>query len=93
MKPIDDRVMVKIITETITKGGIHLPDNAEQQHTGQALVIMAGPGKLLGNGDRMPMQVKEGDTVQLWTQVGYEISVGDETYRMVRESDIFLVEN
>jgi len=92
MTPTDDRVLVKIVEERITPGGIHLPDNAEPRHTGEAVVMSAGPGRLLEDGSRMPMQVRRGDLVYCSTQVGFEIEMEGERYRMIRETDIFAVE-
>ncbi|NMB46332.1 MAG: co-chaperone GroES [Firmicutes bacterium] len=88
LKPLADRVVVKAIQqEEKTKGGIVLPDTAkEKPHTGEVIAI--GPGKLLDNGKRAPMEVKVGDRVVYAKYGGTEFKVEDEEYLILRESDI-----
>ena len=61
LKPLADRVVVKAIQqEEKTKGGIVLPDTAkEKPQEGEILAV--GPGKLLDNGQRAPMEGKPCD--------------------------------
>ena len=63
LKPLGDRIIVRRTeaAET-TAGGIILPDNAKQKPQ-KGIVLAAGPGKLMKDGTRRPLQVKEGDTV------------------------------
>ena len=58
LKPLADRVLVKVDTEeTQTKGGILLPDTA-QKKSQKGEVIAIGSGKMLDNGTRVPFEVK-----------------------------------
>lgn len=91
LKPLADRVVVKVVEqEEKTKGGIVLPDTAKEKPQ-QAEVIAVGPGKLLDNGERAPMEVKVGDKVVFAKYGGTEVKVDGEEYLILRESDILAV--
>jgi chaperonin GroES len=91
LKPIGDKVVVKPkAEEEKTSGGIILPDTAkEKPHEGT--VIAVGPGKVLENGQRKPMAVKEGDTVIYSKYGGTEVTVGGEEYTILDEESIYAV--
>jgi len=88
LKPIDDRVVIKQSeAEEKTSGGIILPDTAkEKPQIGK--VIAVGPGRLLDDGKRCKMSVKEKDDVIYAKYIGSEIEVEGEKYVILRESDI-----
>ncbi|NLJ86974.1 MAG: co-chaperone GroES [Firmicutes bacterium] len=91
LKPLADRVVVKAIQqEEKTKGGIVLPDTAKEKPQ-EGEVVAIGPGKLLDNGQRAPMEVKVGDRVVYARYGGTEIKVEGEEYLILRESDILAV--
>ena len=86
--PLGDRVVLKRAeAEETTAGGIVLPDAAKDkpQH---GEVIAVGDGLVNGKGERIPLSVKEGDKVLFSSYAGDEISLGDEGYLLLRESDI-----
>jgi chaperonin GroES len=88
LKPLADRVVVKPIErETVSKGGIVLPDTAKEKPQ-EGKVIEVGEGKLSDDGKRLPMDVKKGDIVIYAKYGGTEIKVGDEELIILRESDI-----
>jgi len=91
LKPIGDKVIVKPkAEEEKTSGGIILPDTAkEKPHEGT--VIAVGPGKVLENGERKPMSVKEGDTVIYSKYGGTEITVEGEEYIILDEDSIYAI--
>lgn len=86
--PLGDRVVLKRQeAETTTAGGIVLPDAAQDKpHKGE--VIAVGDGHVRNDGTKTPLTVKEGDRVLFSSYAGDEISVGDEEYLLLRESDI-----
>ena len=86
--PLGERVVVKPSEgEQTTKGGIYLPDTAkEKPQEGQ--VVAVGPGRLTDDGNRVPMDVKAGDTVVYSKYAGTEYKEGDQDYLIVREDDI-----
>lgn len=89
--PLADRVVVKAIEqEEKTKGGIVLPDTAkEKPQEGEVLAV--GSGRLLDNGERVPLEVKVGDRVVYSKYGGTEIKLDGEEYIILRESDILAV--
>jgi len=91
IRPLGDRVVVKAVERgEQTKSGIYLPDTAQEKPQ-EAVVIAVGPGKLLDNGSRTPMDLKEGDKILFSKYAGTEIKQGDEDYLILRESDILAV--
>lgn len=86
--PLGDRVVLKRAeAESTTAGGIVLPDSA-QGRPQQGEVIAIGDGHVNDKGERVPLTVKEGDKVIFSSYAGDEISVGDNDYLLLRESDI-----
>lgn len=91
VKPLEDRVVVKAKTqEEKSKGGIVLPDTAKERPQ-EGEVIAVGPGKLLDNGQRAPMDVKPGDVVIFAKYGGTEIKLDGEEYIILRQSDILAI--
>ncbi len=88
LQPLGDRVVVKPIPkEEVTKGGIVLPDTVKEKPQ-EGKVIAVGPGKMTDDGKRIPMDIKEGDTVIYAKYGGTEIKEEDEELMILRESDI-----
>ncbi|HHW92507.1 MAG TPA: co-chaperone GroES [Firmicutes bacterium] len=91
VKPLGDRVLVKPVTrEEKTKGGIVLPDTAKEKPQ-EGEVIAVGNGKLLDNGERIPLEVKEGDKVIYSKFAGTEIKLDDEEHLILSERDILAI--
>lgn len=91
LKPLQDRVVVKAAeAEEISKGGIILPDTAQEKPQ-QGEIVAVGPGKITDNGELIKPQVKKGDKVLYGKYSGTEITVEGEEYLIVRESDIFAI--
>ena len=88
---MEDRVVVKPNTEEErTKGGIVLPDTAKERPQ-EGEVIAVGPGKLLENGQRAPMDVKPGDKIIFAKYGGTEVKIEGEEYIILRQSDILAI--
>jgi chaperonin GroES len=91
VKPLNDRVLVKRIEEVqVTKGGIVIPDTAKEKPI-EGKVIAVGPGKMSDAGNRMALQLKEGDRVLFGKYAGTEIKMEGEEYLMMREEDILAI--
>jgi chaperonin GroES len=88
VKPIGDRVFVKISpSEEKTAGGILLPDTAkEKPQLGE--VVAVGPGKRNDDGSRSPLEVQVGDKVLYSKYAGTDIKLGGEDYVLLTEKDI-----
>ncbi|HEY8347594.1 MAG TPA: co-chaperone GroES [Symbiobacteriaceae bacterium] len=91
IKPLADRVLVRPQErEERTKGGIVLPDTAkEKPQMGKVLAV--GPGRLLESGQRVAMEVKEGDTILFSKYAGTEIKVDGEELLLINERDILAI--
>jgi chaperonin GroES len=90
-KPLHDRVVLKRIEETQTvKGGIIIPDTAKGKPL-EGEVIAVGPGKIMADGKRSPMDAKPGDRVLIGKYAGTEINIDDEEYVIMREEEILAV--
>ena len=88
IKPLNDRILVKRIEqEEKTSGGIIIPDNAQEKPL-QGEVIAVGNGKLLDDGSRGTLEVKEGDRILFGKYAGSEIKLGSEDHLILREDDI-----
>src|SRR5438477_6746361 len=91
IRPLGDRILVQAIArEEMTSSGLYLPDTA-QERPQEARVRAVGPGKLLDNGQRVPIDLKPGDRVLFAKYSGTEIKQGAEEYLILRESDILAV--
>jgi chaperonin GroES len=86
--PLDDRVLVKPDgAETVTSGGILLPDAAQDKPT-RGTVVAVGPGRLNKAGDRVAVSVSVGDVVIYGKYSGSDIKIAGEEHKLVRESDL-----
>jgi len=91
VRPLHDRVLLKRIEEKeVVKGGIIIPDTAKEKPM-EGEVIAVGPGKLLDDGKRSPMDVKAGDRVLFGKYAGTEIKIDDEELVIMREEEILAV--
>jgi chaperonin GroES len=91
LRPIGDRVVVKVIEqEEKTKGGIVLPDTAKEKPQ-QGKVIAVGTGRILDNGQKVPLEIKEGDRVIFAKYAGTEVKIEGEEYLILSERDILAV--
>ncbi|MCF0210361.1 MAG: co-chaperone GroES [Bacteroidales bacterium] len=86
IKPLADRVLVKPAeAEQKTATGIIIPDTAKEKPM-EGEVVAVGTGK-----KDEPMTVKVGDRVIFGKYSGTEISVDNEQYLIMRESDIYAI--
>lgn len=93
VKPLGDRVVVRRqAAEEKTSGGILLPDSAKGKPQ-KGKVLAVGSGRLLKDGSRRGLQVKEGDTIIFTTWAGDEFREGHGggEILLMREEDILAV--
>lgn len=91
LQPLGDRVVVeREQSETVTAGGIVLPDSAKDKPT-RGKVISIGEGRLLDSGKRSVLQVKVGDRVLFSTYAGDTFKMGTRELLLLREDDILAV--
>jgi chaperonin GroES len=91
LQPLGDKVVVER-EESLDKtiGGIYLPDSAKDKPS-RGTIIAIGTGKLLDDGTRGAMQVKKGDRVLFTSYAPETITIDDEEYLLMSESDILAV--
>ena len=90
MKPLADRVVIKMVeAEETTKSGIILTASAQEKPQ-VAEVIEVGPGGLV-DGKQVEMTVAKGQKVIVSKYSGTEVKIDDVEYTIVRESDILAV--
>ena len=90
IKPLADRVVIKMEeAEETTKGGIILTSSAKEKPQ-VATVVAVGPGGLV-DGKEVNMIVKVGDKVLTSKYSGTEVKVDDEECTIVRQSDILAI--
>jgi chaperonin GroES len=76
--------------EEKTKGGIIIPDTAKEKPV-EGKVIAVGSGKVLENGKKVPLQVKEGDRILFGKYSGTEVKIDGEENLIMREDDIIAI--
>ena len=87
IKPLGNRVLIKRSKAPTTKGGILLPDSAQEKPK-EGEVIAVGPGKIDENGIMETMQLKVGDRVLFSSYAGTEVKNDDEEMLILSEDDI-----
>lgn len=91
IRPLADRIVVKRLdAESVTAGGIVLPDSAQEKPQ-RGKVVSIGDGKLLDDGSRSSMQVKKGDEILFSSYTGTEIKFDGKEYMIMSESDVIAV--
>ena len=91
IQPLGDRVVVeREESEETTTGGIVLPDSAQDKPS-RGRVVSIGDGRLLDDGTRGELQVKEGDRVIFSSYAGDTVEIGDDEYLLMREDDILAI--
>ena len=87
-RPLHDRVVVKRIdADQKTKGGIIIPDTAQEKPQ-EGKVVAVGPGGRDESGKLIPIDVKAGDRILFGKWSGTEIKIDGEELLIMKESDI-----
>lgn len=91
LRPLGDRVVIRPTPrEEMTKSGIVLPDTAKEKPQ-EGTIIAAGPGRINDDGEREPMDVKQGDKVLYTKYAGTEFKVDGEELLIVSQKDILAI--
>jgi chaperonin GroES len=91
LQPIGERIVVRREeSESTTKGGIVLPDNAKEKPA-RGQVVALGTGKLLNDGTRSKSQLKEGDRVLFSSYAGETVKIDGDEFLLMREDDVLAV--
>jgi chaperonin GroES len=90
IKPLEDRIVVTVLeSEQTTASGIVIPDTAKEKPQ-EGTVLAVGPGRF-ENGQRLPLDISEGDTVIFSKYGGTEIKYGAEEYLILSARDVLAV--
>ncbi|MCY3884274.1 MAG: co-chaperone GroES [Gammaproteobacteria bacterium] len=89
IRPLHDRVVVRRLDEeTMSAGGIVLPDSASEKPS-QGEILAVGPGRVLDNGDVRAPDVSVGDKVIFGQYGGNTVKLDGEELLILQESEIF----
>ncbi len=92
IRPLHDRVLVRPQEEeTMTAGGIIIPDNASKEKPNSGEIIAAGNGKITDSGEVRAMDVKVGDNILYGQYAGTTVKIDGEELLMMKEEDILAV--
>jgi chaperonin GroES len=92
LQPLEDRVVVKPgEAEERTASGLVIPDTAKEKPQ-QGEVVAVGPGRF-EDGQRIPFDVKVGDTVVYSKYGGTEVTLEGEDYLILSARDLLAVVN
>ena len=92
LKTVLNKVIVEPVeAETVTKGGIIIPDTAQEKPQ-MAEVVAVGPGGLI-DGKEVTMQVNVGDKVLYSKYAGSEFKLDGKEVIILRQSDILAIVN
>jgi chaperonin GroES len=87
-RPLGDRVLVKRVKEEEkTKGGIIIPDTAQEKPQ-EGEVVAVGPGARDEDGERIPMDLKVGDRILFGKWSGTEVKIDGDELLIMKESDV-----
>ena len=93
LKPLGDRLIVEPIVkdeETFAGGALVLPETAKEKPQ-QGMVLAVGPGRKDDDGDRILMDVEEGQRVLYAKYAGTEVKIDGKKLLILKESDILAI--
>ena len=91
IKPLEDKILVQANeAETTTASGLVIPDTAKEKPQ-EGTVIAVGAGRFDDKGNRIPVDVKVGDTVIYSKYGGTEVKYGGEDYLVLSARDVLAV--
>ena len=91
IKPLEDRILVQPLeAEQTTASGLVIPDTAKEKPQ-EGKVVAVGPGRVDDSGNRVPVDVAEGDVVIYSKYGGTEVSYAGEDYLILSARDVLAV--
>ena len=91
LQPLEDRIIVKPgEAEETTVSGLVIPDTAKEKPQ-EGKVLATGPGRIDDNGNRIPLDVAEGDVVIFSKYGGTEVKYDGQEYLLLNARDILAV--
>lgn len=92
LKPLGDHIVIETAKEEeqTTASGIVLPDSAKEKPQ-DGKVVAVGSGRLTDSGERVALEISEGDAVIFSKFAGTEVTYDDKDYLILREDDVLAV--
>jgi chaperonin GroES len=91
VQPLADRIVVEPLEETEEmRGGLYIPDTAKEKPQ-QGTVIAVGPGRVSEEGERIPVELEEGQRVLYGKYSGTEVTIEGHDLLIIKESDVLAV--
>jgi chaperonin GroES len=91
IKPLEDRIVVQALeAETTTASGIVIPDTAKEKPQ-EGTVLAVGPGRIDDKGNRIPIDVNEGDIVLYSKYGGTEVRYAGQEYLVLSARDVLAI--
>ena len=93
IKPLHDHILVeRIEAENKTKGGIIIPDTAQEKPM-EGIIIAVGEGAFDNNGKRGALDVKVGNRVLFKKWGGTEVKIDGKELIILKEADVLAIIN
>ena len=91
IKPLEDRILVQPLeAEQTTASGLVIPDTAKEKPQ-EGKVVATGPGRVDDNGNRVPLDVAEGDVVIFSKYGGTEVKYDGQEFLLLNARDILAI--
>lgn len=91
IRPLADKIIVRRLeAESVTAGGIVLPESAKEKPQ-RGKIVSVGEGRMLKDGSRSKPQVKKGDEIIFTSYAGTEVKIEGKEYTIMDESDIMAI--
>ena len=91
IKPLEDRILIQPLEATQqTASGLYIPDTAKEKPQ-EGKVVATGPGRIDDKGNRVPLDVAEGDVVIFSKYGGTEVKYDGQEYLLLNARDILAV--
>ena len=91
IKPLEDRILIQPLEATTqTASGLYIPDTAKEKPQ-EGKVVATGPGRIDDKGNRVPLDVAEGDVVIFSKYGGTEVKYDGQEYLLLNARDILAV--
>ena len=91
IKPLEDRIVIKQVdAEQTTASGLVIPDTAKEKPQ-EGVVVAVGPGRIDDNGNRVPLDIAEGDKVIYSKYGGTEVKYAGEEFLVLSARDVLAI--
>ncbi|TFJ95505.1 sodium:proton antiporter [Platysternon megacephalum] len=91
IKPLEDRILVQPLeAEQTTASGLVIPDTAKEKPQ-EGKVVATGPGRVDDNGQRVPLDIANGDVVIFSKYGGTEVKYDGQEYLLLNARDILAI--